>query len=646
VDASPSVATRGHAWRICGSAAAIGAGLLASMAGHGTIALVSYLVAIGASIGPPAQRAARSLRSKVLDINVLMLVAVVGAGALGDWLESATVLWLFGVAQWLESQSMHRARRAIRSLLTLAPTEALVRRDGTDRTVDVTTVEPGEIVVVRPGERIPLDGAVVLGASEVNQAPITGESMPVSKGPGDEVLAGSINGAGVLELETLRPASDSTLARIARLVEQAQTRRAPIQTFVDRFARRYTPAVIGLAVAVAVLPPLFGAADAAAFSTWVYRALALLVVACPCALVISTPVSIVSALTAAARAGVLVKGGAHLERLGSIACVAFDKTGTLTSGEITVTDVFALDGGSAHGVLSVAAALESRSEHPIGRAIVTRALHHGVVVAPGRDYRALPGLGAEANVGEWPAIVGNHRLFEERQLCTPSLHDHLDRMTGSGSTSVLVGHAGAAVGVISLADEVRAESRDTVDALRVQGVKHVVLLSGDNAQNVEAAGALSGVDEAYAELLPEDKAAIVARLRTAHGSIAMVGDGINDAPALAAADVGIAMGLGGTDVAIEVADVALMADDLSKLPFALRLGRATLANIRANVAIALGLKIAFVLLAVTGFATLWMAIAADTGASLLVTANGLRLLRFGRAAAQADPRSTNASIAA
>jgi Cd2+/Zn2+-exporting ATPase len=630
---SPSPGPRGHVWRLGGSAAAIGAGLLASSAGHDTIALVSYVTAIAASIVPPARRAARSLRAKVLDINVLMIVAVVGAAALGDWLESATVLWLFGVAQWLESQSMQRARRAIRSLLTLAPTEALVRRAGADHRVDVATVEPGEIVIVRPGERIPLDAAVLMGASEVNQAPITGESMPVSKRPGDEVLAGSINGAGVLELETLRPASDSTLARIARLVEQAQTRRAPIQTFVDRFARRYTPTVIGLAVAVAVLPPLFGAADAASFSTWLYRALALLVVACPCALVISTPVSIVSALTAAARAGVLVKGGAHLERLGSIACVAFDKTGTLTSGDITVTDVFALDGGSPQGVLSVAAALESRSEHPIGRAIVTRALDHGVVVAPGRDYRALPGLGAEAHVGEWPAIVGNHRLFEERQLCTPSLHDHLDRMTGTGSTSVLVGHAGAAVGVISLADELRAESRETVNALRAQGVKHVVLLSGDNAQNVEAAGAISGVDETHAELLPEDKASFVARLRAAHGSIAMVGDGINDAPALAAADVGIAMGLGGTDVAIEVADVALMADDLSKLPFALRLGRATLANIRANVAIALGLKIAFVLLAVTGFATLWMAIAADTGASLLVTANGLRLLRFGRSAA-------------
>jgi Zn2+/Cd2+-exporting ATPase len=490
-----------------------------------------------------------------------MVIAVAGAAALGDWLEASSVLWLFGVAQWLEGRSVQRARSAVRSLLTLAPAQALVRRGGVEQLVEVSTLELGEIVVVRPGERIPVDGAVVRGRSDVNQAPVTGESLPRSKCAGDEVFAGTVNGTGALEIEVLRKAADSTVAQIARLVEQAQLRRAPIQTFVDRFARRYTPIVILLAVGVALVPPLVGGA---AFSVWIYRALTLLVVACPCALVISTPVSIVSALTAAARAGVLVKGGAHLERLGSVRCVALDKTGTLTSGEVSVREIFGLNGASAHGVLSVAAALESRSEHPIGRAIVTRALHHGVHVAPGSDYRAFPGLGAEAQVGERLAIVGNHRLFEERRLCTPSLHDEMDRMTGMGSTTVLVGHGGAAMGIIGLVDEVRTDGKATVDALRREGVRRVVLLSGDNPETVEAARLSSGADEAYAELLPGDKAAVVEKLRSKYGVVAMVGDGINDAPALAVADVGIAMGLAGADVAIEAADVALMSDDLSK----------------------------------------------------------------------------------
>jgi Cd2+/Zn2+-exporting ATPase len=600
-------------------------GLLAAGAGQPGLALALYVAAMAISIGSPAVRAWRSVRRRVLDINVLMMIAVLGAIALGEWLEAAAVLWLFAVAQWLESLSMERARRAIRSLLTLAPTQALVRRGGEERLVDVSTVELGDVVVVRPGERVPVDGVVTRGVSVVNQAPVTGESVPADKAPGEDVFAGSINGNGALEVEALRRAADSTIAQIARLVEEAQARRAPIQRFVDRFARRYTPAVIAVAIAVAVVPPLMAGAP---FSIWIYRALTLLVVACPCALVISTPVSIVSALTAAARAGVLIKGGAHLERLGAVRCVAFDKTGTLTHGEVAVTDVVGLDGVSAHGVLSVAAALEFRSEHPIGRAIVTRARDHGLAVVPGQDYRALPGLGAEAQVAELPAIIGSHRLFEERQLCTPSLHDHLERVAGLGGAAVLVGHAGSALGVIGLSDRARSDSREAVGDLHRQGIRRVVLLSGDTPENVEAARQSTGVDEAHGRLLPAEKAAAVAELRSAYGPVAMVGDGINDAPALAAADVGIAMGVAGTDVAIETADVALMSDDLRRVPYALRLGRATLSNIRVNVAVALGLKLAFVVLAVGGWATLWMAIAADTGASLLVTANGLRLLRF------------------
>jgi Cd2+/Zn2+-exporting ATPase len=364
------------------------------------------------------------------------------------------------------------------------------------------------------------------------------------------------------------------------------------------------------------------------WGVWTYRALALLVVACPCALVISTPVALVSALTAAARAGVLVKGGVYLERLAAIRCVAFDKTGTLTSGDVTVTAVHGVAGVSPHGVLSIAAALEAQSEHPIGRAIVVEARGAGVAVAASADYRALPGLGAEATVAEAPAVVGSHRLFEERRLCTPALHERVEDLVGRGATPVLVGHRGAALGVIGLRDELRDGGRDVVASLKRAGVARVALLTGDTRVNGDITAAAAGVDEVHAELLPADKVDLVRALRDRWGPVAMVGDGINDAPALASADVGVVMGVAGTGVAIETADVALMADDLDRLPFALRLGRATVRNIRVNVALALGLKLTFVGLAAAGLATLWMAILADTGASLLVTANSLRLLRL------------------
>jgi Cd2+/Zn2+-exporting ATPase len=460
---------------------------------------------------------------------------------------------------------------------------------------------------------------------------VTGESRPIEKGPGDPVFAGTINGTGSIDVEATRLASDSTIARIIHLVEHAQRQRAPVQTFVDRFARRYTPAVVLLAIVLAALGPLVthgAAAWAAGFEVWSYRALALLVVACPCALVISTPVAIVSALTAAARAGVLIKGGAFLERLGSVRSVAFDKTGTLTHGHITVTDVLGLDGTPAESVLAVAAALERRSEHPIGRAIVRHAQVSGLDVPEDAGFRALPGLGAEATVAAAPAIIGSHRLFEDRQLCTPALHAWVDTLERGGSTAVLVGHGGAPLGVIGLSDHMRTDGRSAVSGLRDTGVEHVVLLTGDVRASADRARVGAGLDDAHAELLPAQKVEAIQALREKYGAVAMVGDGINDAPALAAADVGIAMGAAGTDVALETADVVLMSDDLSKLPFALRLGRSTLANVRQNVSIALALKLAFVVLAAVGLATMWMAIVADTGASLLVTANSLRLLRI------------------
>jgi Zn2+/Cd2+-exporting ATPase len=631
-EATADARARRELWLAGISGVLLATGIVSGAVGYPKVGIVFSLATVALSIVSPFRHAMRSLARRVLDINVLMVLAVAGALALGDFVEAASVVWLFGVAEWLEARSLVRARRAIRSLVTLAPDVALVRRDGREVTVPVESVAIGELLIVRPGERVPLDGVVASGLSTVNQAPITGESWPIEKEPGEEVFAGSINGAGALDVRVNRASGDSTLSRIVRLVEQAQLRRAPVQTFVERFARRYTPAVAILALGLAVIPPLvIGGASGWSheLGVWTYRALALLVVACPCALVISTPVAFVSALTAAARAGVLIKGGAHLETLGSIRCVAFDKTGTLTEGRQQVTHVLGVEGVSTHGVLSVAAALESRSEHPIGRAIVDHSRGRGLDVAPGSSYRALPGLGAEATVDEALAVVGSHRLFHDRQLCTPALHERLDEVTGGGATPVLVGHGGAALGVIGLSDSLRDGGRELARALRAEGVTRIALLTGDTRGVANATAAAAGwdIDEVHADLMPADKARLIETLRAANGPVAMVGDGVNDAPALAAADIGVAMGKGGTAVAVEAADVTLMSDDLAQLPYALRLGRATVRNVHTNVAIAVGLKLAFVVLASAGLATLWVAILADTGASLLVTANSLRLLR-------------------
>jgi Cd2+/Zn2+-exporting ATPase len=606
---------------------------IGAVAAHASLPVwsrVAYAAAIAIAIGQPLERSWRSIRRRRLDINTLMTIAVAGAIALGDWIEAASVVWLFALAEWLEAKSLERADRTIRSLVTLAPDMALVRRNGHESEIQTSQVVPGDIVIVRPGGRIPVDGVVLSGETAIDESSVTGESWPVEKARGDAVLAGTLNGNGAFELDATHPAIDSTLARIQRLVEQARSNRGPTELLIDRFAARYTPAVVVLAVALAVIGPLATAGNAgwaAEFGTWSYRALALLVVACPCALVISTPVSMVSALTAAARQGVLIKGGAHLERIGRVTCVAFDKTGTLTDGRLAVQSVVPLDGASAHGVLTVAAALESRSEHPIGRAIVDYARADGVTVAPGERFRALPGLGAEAVVAASPAIVGSHRLFEDRRLCTPSLHQRIDEVEGRGHMPVLVGYRGAPLGVISFSDRLRDSGRRMMAGLRREGIQRVVILTGDRDQRAKAAGRAAGLDEAHGDLLPADKVAHIARLRKEVGPVAMVGDGVNDAPALAAADVGIAMGGRGATVALETADVALVSDDLSKLPYAFSLGRATISKIRVNFAAALILKLAFVGLAAAGVATLWMAVVADSGASLLVTANSLRLLR-------------------
>jgi Cd2+/Zn2+-exporting ATPase len=599
-------------------------GLLLGPLGLPRLSIVAHAGGILAGGIYTVRRAWSAARSFSLDINVLMLVAVVGAMAIGEWTEGATVVFLFAFAQWLELRSMDRARHAIRALMDLTPVRARVRRPDGEASVAVDEVAVGELVLVAPGEKVPLDGTVVAGESFVNQAPITGESLPVDKKPGDVVFAGTINGQGALDVRITRLGRDSTLARIIGLVESAQAQKAPAQTFVERFARVYTPAVIVLAALVATVAPLsFGQP----FTPWIYRALVLLVIACPCALVISTPVSVVSALAAAARNGVLVKGGLHLERTGAVRCIAFDKTGTLTTGVPEVVDVIPLANATRAEVLRLAASLESRSEHPIGRAIAAHAKQSGVDTAPVGRFQALPGRGAEADVDAAPACIGNHRLFEERRLCTPEIHAHLDEMATASRTAVLVARGGEAVGIIGVADRVRETGRDAVDLLRHHGVKRLVLLTGDNQVTADAIGRDLGLDDCRAELLPEDKVAALADLRRQYGPVAMVGDGVNDAPALAAADVGIVMGAAGSDAALETADVALMADELLKIPYAIRLGRATVANIQANIAVAIGLKAVFLVLAVAGSATLWMAVMADMGASLLVIANGLRLLR-------------------
>jgi Cd2+/Zn2+-exporting ATPase len=464
---------------------------------------------------------------------------------------------------------------------------------------------------------------------------VTGESLPIEKTAGDEVYAGTINGRGALEIVVTRLRRDSTLARIIDLVDRAQAQRAPSQAFVDRFARIYTPVVLAAAVLVAVLPPVLLGSE---WSTWIYRSLVLLVISCPCALVISTPVSIVSALAAAARKGVLIKGGARLEKLAGVRCIAFDKTGTLTKGVLTVMEVVPFNGATPDDVLRLAAALESRSEHPIGRAIVERALAPAAEVAgqvlrrssplvPPTSFQALPGRGAEGLIGSVPVVVGSHRLFEERGLCSPALEEALTALAARGLSTVMVAAGGKAIGVIGVADEPREAARDAIELLRRQGIEHVALLTGDHAPAARALAESLGIDAWRANLLPEDKVTAVHELRAQYGTLAMVGDGVNDAPALASADVGMAMGVAGSDAALETADVALMADELLKIPYALRLSRATSRNIRANIGFSLVLKGAFLLMAIAGTATLWMAVAADMGASLIVIANALRLLR-------------------
>jgi len=569
---------------------------------------------------PKAFQAARRLRP---DMNLLMTVAAVGAIALGDWLEAASVSFLFSLSLALEEWSASRARRAVAALMDLAPPTARVKIPGGETEMPPEMVAVGAVFVVRPGERIPLDGRVLSGESGVNQAPITGESVPIHKSPGDQVFAGAVNGDGALEVENLKPAQDTTLAQVARMVNEAQTRRSATERWVDRFASVYTPIVMAAALAIMAGPPLLLGAD---WSEWIYRSLVLLVIACPCALVISTPVTVVATMAAAARNGVLVKGGEHLETPARLKVVAFDKTGTITEGLPCVESIVPLNGHSEADLLIRAAALEARGNHPIARAIVAYAASKGIAPASADGVRTVPGKGVTGTFDGRSYWLGSHRYLIERGGETPEALALAVQLESSGTSVVIIGGDNHVCGLIALSDAVRSDASDALAALRRAGVERLVMLTGDNRETGERIAAAIGFDEVRAELLPEDKVAAIDDLTARYGRVAMVGDGVNDAPAMARSALGIAMGAAGTDAAIETADIALMSDELGKLAWLVSKSRRMRAVLRQNIIFALGVKLTFTALALAGIATLWGAIAADMGASLLVVFNGLRML--------------------
>lgn len=614
-----------HAWSAGSLLAALGSEGMGIQAPIPLAAVLCYFAAIAAGMWLVAPRAWRAIIRLAPDMNLLMFVAVCGAAAIGEWFEAVTVAFLYSVSLLLESWSVGRARRAIAALMDLKPVKARIRDDrGKIQEIDPAQVKVSQIFYVRPGEKIPLDGVIKKGATAVNQAPITGESVPADKQPGDEVFAGTINGDGTIEVECTKPAADSTLARIIHLVEEAQSNRAPSEQWVERFARHYTPTVMLLALAILVaLPLVFGTP----WSDSLYRSLVLLVIACPCALVISTPVTIVAALTSAAKQGVLIKGGIFVEAPARLNAIAMDKTGTITDGKPTVKDVVPFDNHTAEQLLATAAALESESDHPLAKAIVAAAEEKNVIRGRVESFQIIPGKGARGIVEGRPYWIGSHRYLEERNQETPEVHQQLEELQVAGLSIVVIGNDDHVCGFLTLIDEIRPGAKDLLAELQKLGVRNVVMLTGDNQGTADAIAKEVGIDEVHAELLPEDKVNRISQLVAKYEHVAMIGDGVNDAPALGRADLGIAMGAAGSDAAIETADVAFMSDNLARLPWLIRHSRRALHIIRQNIACSLVVKAIFVVLTFTGFASLWAAIAADMGASLVVIANGLRLLR-------------------
>ncbi len=587
-----------------------------------------FLTAILVGGFPLLKTGLRNVARLEFDMKTLMTVAVIGGAIIGEWGEVAVVVILFAISEALERFSMDRARKSIQSLMDIAPNEALIKRNGREFTVHVGDIVVGDVMIVKPGQKIALDGIVVRGHSSVNQAAITGESVPVEKAVDDEVFAGTLNEEGLLEIEVTTLVEDTTISKIIHLVEEAQGERAPAQAFVDKFAKYYTPIIMVVAALVAIIPPLFMAGN---WSTWVYQGLAVLVVGCPCALVISTPISIVSAIGNAAKKGVLVKGGVYLEEMASLKAIAFDKTGTLTKGIPVVTDFALLNPQlDQRQLFAIVAALENRSQHPLASAIVAKAEDEQL---PYHDYMvenvtALTGKGITGTVNGKTYYVGSPKLFQERlpmRDITPLAQD-IKSLQQQGKTAMLVGTETELLAIVAVADEVRPSSKEVIRKLHEAGIAKTVMLTGDNKRTAHAIGQAVGVADIQAELMPEDKLRFIKQWQENHGHVAMVGDGVNDAPALAAATVGIAMGGAGTDTALETADIALMGDDLKKLPFTVKLSRKTLNIIKANIAFAIAIKLAALLLVVPGWLTLWIAILSDMGATLLVALNSMRLI--------------------
>jgi Cd2+/Zn2+-exporting ATPase len=552
-------------------------------------------------------------------IETLMTIAATGAFLIGHGEEGAAVLFLFSIAEFLEEHAADRARNSIRALLKLAPETARVKRNGDEVEVHVHEVMVGDLMIVRPGEKIPLDGVVVKGAASVNQAPITGEAMPVAKDVGSGVYAGTINADGYLEVEATKGSGETVLSKIVKMVTEAQRKRSSTEKFIDRFSKYYTPTVIFLAAVVATVPPLLGQP----FNEWFYRALVLLVVSCPCALAISTPVSMVSGITGAARNGVLIKGSSHLEEVSNVKAIAFDKTGTLTEGRPMVTDVIVTNDYPEKEILRIAASLEKLSEHPIAKAVVEEAAEQGLELKSIRDFKAVAGKGIIGKMDGETYRIGGRRMFEELSVVFPE--EEVEKLEEDGKTVILVANDRESIGMLAVMDRIREGAIETIAELKGMGLR-VEMLTGDNDRTAKAIAGRIGVDEYHAELLPEDKVSMIEELTKRYGKVAMVGDGVNDAPALAKATVGIAMGAIGSDVALETADIALMQDDLSKLAYLMELSRKTLGVVKQNVVTSIAVKGTFALLALPGLVTLWLAVGVgDMGLSLAVILNAMRL---------------------
>ncbi|MBK9294521.1 MAG: heavy metal translocating P-type ATPase [Oligoflexia bacterium] len=590
-----------------------------------TISIFIYCISIlsgGWFIFPKAFYSLKKMRP---DMNLLMTIAVIGAAIIGEWLEAATVTVLFSFSLTLEAWSVGRARRATKALLELAPNTARVlTSNGEEKTILATQVEIGMIFIVKPGEKIPLDGTVIKGNSEVNQSPITGESLPIAKSPGLGVYAGTINGDGALEIKCEKIFENSTLSNIIKLVSSAHEKRAPSEQWVEKFAKIYTPVVMVTALLVLFIPPLF---MDGIWSQWIYRSLVLLVIACPCALVISTPVSIVAALTTAAKNGVLIKGSKYIELPAHLKAIALDKTGTITKGELAVSRVIPSNHHTEGELLEIAASIESRSEHPIAKAIIQHAKTQGININPANNYQTIKGKGATAQIQNKNYWLGSHRYLEEKGQEDQKTHNDLENLINQGHTIVVIGDEEHVCGFIALSDTIREEAKDIIAKLHKSGIKHIVMLTGDNTGTAKLIANKVGLDHFYAELLPEDKVQRIVELVDKYKVVAMVGDGVNDAPAMARANMGIAMGVAGSDAAIESADIALMNDDISKIPWLIKHSKKTMGVIKQNIGFSLAVKALFMVLTFAGHSSLWGAIAADMGASFAVIFNGLRLLR-------------------